>query len=62
MPGCYTDVKLLYTNKFLVPCGDTACCMIYWRALVLEKVLLARINVVTYINWGCKGKDVSKVF
>jgi hypothetical protein len=35
--------------------------MIHRRALVLEKVLLARINVVTYINWACKGKAVGKV-
>jgi hypothetical protein len=61
MPGCYTDVKLYYTNKFLVPCGDTAHCMIHWRALVLEQVLLARINVVTFISWACKGKAVGKV-
>jgi hypothetical protein len=61
MPGCYTDMKLQYTNKFLVPCGDSACYMIHQRALVLEKVLLARINVVTYINWAFKGKAVGRV-
>jgi hypothetical protein len=35
--------------------------MIYQRALVLEKVQLARINVVIYINWTCIGKAVGKV-
>jgi hypothetical protein len=48
--GCYMDVKVHYTNKFLVPCGDIAHCMIHQRALVLEQVLLARINVVTFTS------------
>ena len=42
-------------------CGDTAHCMIHRRALVLEKLLLAGINVVTYRSWAYKGKAVGKV-